>query len=125
MARAAIVVGASSGIGAAVARELGRQGCRVALVARREEELRRVADAINGAGATHDLARLYVHDVTAYDEVPGLLERICRDLGGLDLIVYAAGVMPRLAADEYTFDKDRRTLEVNVLGAVAWLVRHH
>src|SRR5439155_1004209 len=28
---------------------------------------------------------------------------------------------PRLAADEYTFDKDRRTLEVNVLGAVAWL----
>jgi len=117
----AIVVGASSGIGAAVARELGRQGCRVALVARREEELRRVADAINGAGATHDLARLYVHDVTAYDEVPRLLERICRDLGGLDLIVYAAGVMPRLAADEYTFDKDRRTLEVNVLGAVAWL----
>jgi len=59
--------------------------------------------------------------VTAYDEVPRLLERICRDLGGLDLIVYAAGVMPRLAADEYTFDKDRRTLEVNVLGAVAWL----
>src|SRR5437667_4069203 len=100
----AIVVGASSGIGAAVARELGGRGCRVALVARREEELRRVADAINGADATCGLAGVYVHDVTAYDEVPGLLHRICWDLGGLDLIVYAAGVMPRLADEEYSLD---------------------
>src|SRR5262245_26110580 len=110
-----LVVGASSGIGAAVARALGREGCRVALVARREAELRAVAaDAGDGA-------RIYVHDVTRPEEVPGLFQQIARDLGGLDLVVYAAGVMPRITDDEYDFGKDRETLAVNVLGAVAWL----
>jgi NAD(P)-dependent dehydrogenase (short-subunit alcohol dehydrogenase family) len=116
------VVGASSGIGAAIARQLGAAGCRVALVARREQELHAVADAINAGGeASAPLALPYPHDVTAYAEVPALFQRICRDLGGLDLIVYAAGVMPRIADDEYAFEKDRQILDVNVLGAVAWL----
>jgi NAD(P)-dependent dehydrogenase (short-subunit alcohol dehydrogenase family) len=113
----AIVVGASSGIGAALARRLGRAGCRVALVARREAELTRLAEEIGGDGA----ARPYPHDVTRYADVPGLFQAVCRDLGGLDLVVYAAGVMPRIGEDEYSFAKDCETIEVNVLGAVAWL----
>ncbi len=120
----AIIVGASSGMGASLARQLAEQGCQVALVARREAELRRLADEINGRaapGRPEGLARTYVHDVTCYDQVPGLFQQICRDLGGLDLIIYAAGVMPRLLPDEYTWEKDRVTIEVNVLGAIAWL----
>ncbi len=112
----AIIVGASSGIGAAVARELARQGCRhIGLVARRETELSQLAGEI-GEGA-----RIYAHDVTCYDQVPLLFQQICRDLGGLDLIIYAAGVMPRITAEEYAFEKDQSTIRVNVLGAVAWL----
>jgi NAD(P)-dependent dehydrogenase (short-subunit alcohol dehydrogenase family) len=112
--RHAIVVGASSGIGAAVARALGAADCRVALVARRATELTRVADEIPGA-------RVYPHDVRHYDEIPGLVQQIARDLGGLDLVVYAAGVMPRIGDQEYDFAKDREILETNLLGAVAWL----
>ena len=52
----AIVVGASSGIGAAVARRLAGDGVRVALVARREAELERVAHEI--AEATGDPSRI-------------------------------------------------------------------
>jgi decaprenylphospho-beta-D-erythro-pentofuranosid-2-ulose 2-reductase len=113
----AIVVGASSGIGAEVARQLAREGCRVALVARRAAELGRLAEEIGGSPT----ACVYAHDVTTFDGVPALFERICRDLGGLDLVVYAAGVMPRVGETEYAFAKDRAIVEVNVLGAIAWL----
>lgn len=117
--KSAVVIGASSGMGEAVARLLAKQGCRVALVARREEELQRVAGEINASG--ENLAFVYPHDVTEYECVPALFQKITHDLGGLDLIVYAAGVMPRIADDEYDFQKDRLIFETNTLGAVAWL----
>ncbi len=118
--RRALLVGASSGIGAELARQLGAGGCQVALVARRREELDALAahiDAAPGEGR----AFVYPHDVTHYDSVPELFRTICHDLGGLDLFIYAAGVMPRIEADEYSFGKDRSIVEVNVLGAIAWL----
>lgn len=115
----AIIVGASSGIGAELTRQLADGGCRTALVARRAPELERLVHEIAARGGAE--ARAYVHDVTHTDQVPTLFQTICRELGGLDLIVFAAGIMPRLTADEYDFAKDRATIEVNVLGAVAWL----
>jgi short-subunit dehydrogenase len=116
--RKAIVVGASSGIGAAIARALARDGAEVALVARRRHELDAVAETIAAAGGR---ARVFVHDVTGYGDVPALFQEICRALGGCDLVVYAAGVMPPIADDEYDFAKDQVIVEVNVLGAIAWL----
>src|SRR5258706_5888431 len=114
--KTAIVVGASSGIGAELSKQLAAQGCKVGMVARRAEELERLRDAVG-----QDKVFIYPHDVTCAEEVPALFQQICRDLGGLDLIVYAAGVMPRIADDEYAFEKDRANIEVNVLGAMAWL----
>jgi decaprenylphospho-beta-D-erythro-pentofuranosid-2-ulose 2-reductase len=111
-----IVIGASSGIGAEISKQLAAQGCRVGMVARRAEELERLRDVIG-----EDKVIAYPHDVSCAEQVPALFQQICRDLGGLDLIVYAAGVMPRIADDEYTFEKDRANIEVNVLGAMAWL----
>ena len=117
----AIVVGASSGIGAEVARQLAAGGCRVALVARREDELARLAATLGAADDGTPRALAYPHDVTRPEDVPALFQQVCRDLGGLNLIVYAAGILRRIGAEEYAFEKDRETLEVNVLGAVAWL----
>jgi short-subunit dehydrogenase len=113
------VVGASSGIGAALARQLAAEGCQVALVARREAELAGVCEEINGSGAVR--ARAYPHDVQCVEEVPALFQQIAADLGGLDLVIYAAGVQPRVAPDEYSTEKDRLIIEVNVIGAMAWL----
>ncbi len=109
----AIVVGASSGIGAAVARALAAGGCRVAVVARRAAELEALAREIDGLP--------FVHDVTAFAEVGELFQRVARELGGLDLVVYSAGVMPAIGAEEYDFAKDKAIVDVNVLGAIAWL----
>ena len=116
----AIVVGASSGIGEAIARQLVKSGCHVALVARREQALHEIADSLNDT-ASLPLAHAYTHDVHDSGAVAGLFGQIVADLGGLDLIVYASGIMPRVAADEYDTDKDCNTIAVNFTGAVAWL----
>src|SRR4051812_339275 len=99
----AIVVGASSGIGAEIARQLGAAGCRVALVARRTAELERVAAQIDGAAPGAPRTLIAAHDVTVHDDAPALLARLAGELGGLDLVVYAAGVMPAVREDEYSF----------------------
>jgi short-subunit dehydrogenase len=104
-----------------MARQLAAQGVDVALVARSADALNAVATGINAQSGAAARARAYPHDVTCYGEVPALFQRICHDLGGLDLIVYAAGVMYHIAPDEYDFAKDKRVFDVNVLGAMAWL----
>jgi decaprenylphospho-beta-D-erythro-pentofuranosid-2-ulose 2-reductase len=114
----AIVVGASSGIGAAVARQLARSGATVGLVARRAEQLEAVKADVEAAGGQ---AIVVAHDVTDYDSVAPAFDGLVEQLGGLDLIVYAAGVMPSVDEHEYAFDKDRQMVEVNLLGAMAWL----
>jgi decaprenylphospho-beta-D-erythro-pentofuranosid-2-ulose 2-reductase len=111
----ALVIGASSGIGEAIARQLAAEGCQVALVARRPAELERLR------AERPDRFGVYVHDVRQPDEAPELFDRIVRDLGGLDLLVYAAGVLAKVAEGEYAFDKDREMIEVNLVGAMAWM----
>ena len=116
--RHAIVVGASSGIGAEIARQLAADGCAVALLARREDELQSLAASIASTGRGR--AIVAAHDVTHYDDVPALLERLKEKLGGLDLLVYAAGIHHFPAEGEYDFGHDRAQIETNLLGAMAW-----
>lgn len=115
-----LIIGASSGIGAALARRLASEGHRLALVARRKEDLEKLAAEIKETSG-EDLARVYPHDVTKYEDVPVLFDLITEDLGGLEYVIYAAGVMPSVAINEFNFDKDRQMIEVNVLGMIAWL----
>jgi short-subunit dehydrogenase len=111
----AIVVGASSGIGREIARQLAETGCRVAVLARRKSKLDEFVGMYPGQMVAFE------HDVTAYDTVPALFQEVTSELGGLDLIVYSSGVMPEVELDEFNFAKDRSMVEVNDLGAVAWL----
>ncbi len=111
----AIVVGASSGIGAEIARVLAERGCKVAVVARRMDRLERLR------GENPERVFAFRHDVLCYEEVPALFQEITKQLGGLDLVVYAAGVMPEIGPNEYDFAKDKAILEVNLLGCVAWM----
>jgi short-subunit dehydrogenase len=118
--RRAIIVGASSGIGAALARRLTGEGYTLALLARRADLLASLCDEINGV-ANETRALAYPHNVTDYDSVPDLLQRILADLGGLDLFIYNTGISLPIGLKKYDFEKDRSTTEVNYLGALAWL----
>jgi short-subunit dehydrogenase len=116
----ALLIGASSGIGAALARRLAREGYAVALIARRVEALTALAhdlNTIHGAGR----ARVYAHDVTHYAEVPALFQTILREMGRIDALIYNSGVQARVALNDYSFEKDQPMIEVNLLGALAWL----
>ncbi len=119
----AIVIGASSGIGAALVRRLALQGYRVAALARREEALNNLSAAINSnfPGSRESRVLVYAHDVGDTAVVPALFQDIVRDLGGLDLIVYIAATQPFVAQNEYNFAKDAAMIQVNLLGAIAWL----
>lgn len=119
--RRGIIIGASDGIGAALARRLAREGYSLALLARRQDKLESLCQEINQP-SREGRARAYAHDVADYEKVPDLLRRIVADLGGLDLVVFVAGVnYPPGGIDKYNFANDRRMIEVNLLGAMAWL----
>jgi len=122
--RGALVIGASSGIGAAVAHELARRGYTLALVARREDKLADLCGEINGATG-RECARCYTHDVCDYDAASALLRQIVTDLGEqpLQMVVYTAGIMPppNSATDAWPFEDERAMLETNTIGAMRWL----
>lgn len=113
----ALVVGASSGMGAAIVRQLAQEGYAVAAVARRRELLDTLA---NEAVTTSGSVIVRTHDVLQVDEVPERFEGIVRELGGLDYFVYAAGTMPDVGAEEYDTEKDLLMVDVNLSGCIAW-----
>lgn len=118
--RRAVIIGASSGIGAELARQLARAGYLVALLARRQAPLAALAEEINAAvGETR--AVCYSHDVTDYAAIPALFQTLLTELKRIDAVIYVAGVMPNVAFSEYNFEKDKAMVAVHLLGAMAWL----
>jgi NAD(P)-dependent dehydrogenase (short-subunit alcohol dehydrogenase family) len=114
-----IVVGASSGIGLAVARRLAIAGRKVAMLARRELELKAQVATTNDVGG-REAAFAYVHDAADLDAVEPLFARIEQELGPVDEVHYVAAVMPAVALDEFDLGKDRQQVQVNMLGCIAW-----
>jgi short-subunit dehydrogenase len=113
-----LVTGASSGIGAAVARHLGRYGCRLALFARREPELNAVAKEVEAAGGT---ALVVPGDVTSLAEVRAAHERVARAAGPVEVAFLNAGIGDVTTITRFNAEQIRRLFEINVLGLVNWL----
>ncbi|HEY8596110.1 MAG TPA: SDR family oxidoreductase [Devosiaceae bacterium] len=110
----ALVTGASSGIGRAVALGLAAAGYRVAICARRQQALDAVA-AESGASADRILARAC--DVTDEAEVAALFAAIAEKFGRMDLVFNNAGrASPAARIDETRLEDFRAVMEVNVTG---------
>ena len=101
------LVGASSGIGAALAHELVRRGALVAVSARREASLKEVAG--------DDMAVVPV-DATDRDAVARAAHEVRVALGGIDVVVWCAGHWQQFDAAEWDADVFARHVEVNLLG---------
>ena len=110
--RVAVITGASSGIGEATARALAADGHRVALLARRLDRIRALADEL-GDGAVAIEA-----DVTDRDSIVAASQRVQEDLGGVDILVNNAGVMLLGPFSAELSTDFRRMIETNLLGAI-------
>jgi NADP-dependent 3-hydroxy acid dehydrogenase YdfG len=113
--KVAVVTGASSGIGAAVAVGLAREGAHVALAARRTDALegvKRKMAAVGGGG------KVLIHqtDVTSRTQVEALVAATTAQLGAVDILVSCAGVMYFTMMANVQTDEWERTVDVNCKG---------
>ena len=111
-AKVAVVTGASSGIGAATAKQFAAEGFRVVLGARREDKLEAVAEEIRAAGGE---ATVYKVDVTSDDDVVALAKAEPR----VDVLVNNAGGAWGMESVEGAVEEKWRWMyDVNVLGTL-------
>lgn len=107
----AIIVGASSGIGAALARELADAGYETGLAARRLDRLKALGEELP---TRTSVAKI---DVSDPEEAMDRLRRLIDATGGVDLVVLNAGVGEGNA--DLDWEPERRTIDVNVWGFAA------
>ena len=105
-----VVVGASAGIGRAVAQEATRHGASVVFSARRAEQLEA---AVDEAGAGTPIAA----DVRDPTSCVALVEQAVAELGAIDVIVYATATSPLHRLPDSTTDTWAQVIETNVVGA--------
>jgi short-subunit dehydrogenase len=114
--RNAYITGASSGLGAELARVFARRGVRVVLAARRVERLEQLAESIRAAGGRADVAPV---DAGEPEAVRAEVARWDDETGGLDLVVANAGVGESGDARALAWGSLERVLRVNAVGAIA------
>ena len=109
-----LITGASSGLGAEMARQLADRGYDLALCARRTDRLAELATQIATA---HPARRVVVKalDVTDHDAVFRVFEEFRDELGGLDKVIVNAGLGKGQPLGTGRFDANRETAETNFI----------
>lgn len=113
--RVALVTGASSGIGEAVALALGEAGVSVAISARRADRLQALAQKIEGYGAK---ALVLPGDVAELEVAERAVEETVKHFGRLDILVNSAGIIQAGGVVDANIEQWRRVMEVNFYSAL-------
>ena len=113
-----LITGASSGLGAEMARQFAALGHDLALCARRTDRLEEIRSDI---ARTHPEVRVEVKalDVTDHDSVFRVFEEFRDEFGGLDRVIVNAGLGKGQPLGTGRFDANRETAETNFIGALA------
>lgn len=111
--KVAIVTGGSGGLEKAVDTALSAYGASVVITGRRLETLEEAAEQVEGAGGR--VIPLSC-DVTDENSVENMVRRTVDELGGVDILLTAAGIARRSLAEEMTLDEWDQVLEANVKG---------
>jgi 3-oxoacyl-[acyl-carrier protein] reductase len=110
----ALITGASLGIGRAVADELAREGCDLALIARDPARLAQAARDI--ASATGRKVVALPGDSASTDRIPALVEEAGAALGGIDILINNAGSTPEDGIARLDFEEFRHSVELKLFG---------
>jgi 3-oxoacyl-[acyl-carrier protein] reductase len=114
--KVALVTGASSGLGLAIAEALAREGASVAMMARRKDVLERAAADITAA--TRRRALPLVGDVSKSDDIDRAIRETENTLGAIDILVANAGGPPSTTFETTTDEQYRVALELNLLASI-------
>jgi NADP-dependent 3-hydroxy acid dehydrogenase YdfG len=113
--RVALITGASSGIGEAVALALARAGATVAVSARRADRLQILVARIEDAGGK---ALALPGDVSVEADALGVVGDTVARLGRIDILVNSAGVIQAGGVESLPLDEWRRVIDINLLGTL-------
>ncbi len=105
-----VVIGASGGLGREIARTFSKAGERVVLAARDTAKLPVLANELN--------VSTYAVDITDFNSVESLRNEVIQNYGRVDVVINATGYDVRKAFEHHTAEDLRRTVDVNLLGAM-------
>lgn len=111
--KVAVVTGAGSGIGEAIATLLHEEGVKVILAGRNKDKLQNVANQL-----AQDSVKVVPTDVTKKEEVDELIKIAQQTLGGLDIVINSAGQMLSSKITDYQVDEWDSMIDVNIKGTL-------
>ncbi len=117
MAKTILITGASSGIGAGMAREFAKKGYNLAICARRMERLDALKQELESQHGIQVIAKIL--DVTDYDQVFEVFRAFKADFGQLDRVIVNAGVGEGRRIGKGNFAINKATVETNFISALA------
>ncbi|WP_430377528.1 SDR family oxidoreductase [Staphylococcus aureus] len=109
----AVVTGAGSGIGEAIATLLHEEGAKVVLAGRNKDKLQNVANQL-----AQDSVKVVPTDVTKKEEVDELIKMAQQTFGGLDIVINSAGQMLSSKITDYQVDEWDSMIDVNIKGTL-------
>src|SRR5690606_659391 len=117
MAKTILITGASSGIGAGMAREFAKKGYNLAICARRLERLESLKQDLESQYGIKVIAKTL--DVTDYDQVFEVFQAFKEDFGSIDRVIVNAGVGQGRRIGKRNFAINKATVETNFISALA------
>ncbi|HDG5861058.1 TPA: SDR family oxidoreductase [Staphylococcus aureus] len=111
--KVAVVTGAGSGIGEAIATLLHEEGVKVILAGRNKDKLQNVANQL-----AQDSVKVVPTDVTNKEEVDELIKIAQQTFGGLDIVINSAGQMLSSKITDYQVDEWDSMIDVNIKGTL-------
>lgn len=109
------VVGASSGIGEGLIKQLAKENCNIILSARREEKLKEIQEECK---LTYDKSLVLPLDISNSEFFYEHIEEVLKKFNTIDLLILNAGIAHKSYAEETIEEVDRRIMEVNFMGNV-------
>jgi len=111
------ITGASSGIGEALAYEYVNRGAKIIISSPEVDKLNSLSDNFN---SLHPGSSIVVPlDLLRSNEIPGIVEKVIKQVGRIDILINSAGISQRSLVIETPVEIDRKVFEVNYFGAIA------
>jgi gluconate 5-dehydrogenase len=112
--RTAVVTGGSRGLGLQIAEALGEMGARVALTARKKDELEHAVEHLAKQGVA---AQAFVCDLGRREAIPGVFDQILKGFGRLDILVNNAGAVWGAPAEDHPLEAWDKLVGLNLIGS--------